>query len=100
MRVRCRMAAGTETLEGRTAEVYAVDSSGSDGGVLGGLEIPIRMARGTVWVDGETGALLKAALDYQADVKDTSGSLQGSGPGHLDIVVTQVGRVSVALPVQ
>jgi hypothetical protein len=87
-----------ETLDGRPAEIYAIDSSGlSVPGVPGNL-LPITSVTGNVWVDQATGALLKAMLDYQADVGDNSGTLKGSGAGHLEITVTQVGNVTVALP--
>ena len=90
--------AGMETLDGRPAEIYAIDSSGlSVPGVPGNL-LPITSVTGNVWVDQATGALLKAVLDYQADVGDNSGTLKGSGAGHLEITVTQVGNVTVALP--
>jgi hypothetical protein len=90
-------AAGTETLDGRTAEIYAIDSSGlSIPGVPGNL-LPITSLTGNIWVDQVTGALLKAVLDYQADVGDNSGTLKGSGTGHLEITVTQIGNVTVTL---
>ena len=90
--------AGTDTLDGRSAEIYAIDSSGlSVPGVPGNL-LPITSVTGNVWVDQVTGALLKAVLDYQADVGDNSGTLKGSGAGHLEITVTQIGSVTVALP--
>ncbi len=90
--------AGTETLDGRSAEIYTIDSSGlSIPGVPGNI-LPITSLTGNVWVDQATGALLKAVLDYQADVGDNSGTLKGSGAGHLEITVTQFGSVTVALP--
>jgi hypothetical protein len=91
-------AAGTETLDGRAAEIYAIDSSGlSIPGVPGNL-LPITSLTGNIWVDQVTGALLKAVLDYQADVADNSGTLKGSGTGHLEITVTEFNNVTVTLP--
>jgi hypothetical protein len=94
--------AGIESLDGRTAERYNLDGSGTLGaGTFGGIGLPGTQAtatRGSVWVDQETGALLKAVLDYDADVKDDSGGARGSGSGHLEIAVTQVGLVTVTLP--
>jgi hypothetical protein len=90
-------AAGTELLDGRTAEVYSVDASGAMGGIAG-VSLAVTAVSGTVWIDQETGALLKAELDYQADVKDADGNVMGSGDGRLEITVTQVGRVTVSLP--
>jgi len=91
-------AAGTEALEGRPAQVYELHSSGLSIPGVGGNPFPITTLTGKVWVDQATGALLKADLDYQADVTDSSGNPQGSGSGHLEIAVTQVGQVTVALP--
>ncbi len=92
---------GTETLDGRTAEVYSVSGSGlsqASGGMGGGLVLPVTSAEGTVWVDQQTGALLRAVLDYEVDVKDADGNVQGTGSGHLEIRVDQVGQVKVSLP--
>jgi hypothetical protein len=91
-------AAGTETLDGRSAEIYAIDSSGLSIPGVSGNVLPITSLTGNVWVDQATGALLKAVLDYQADVGDNSGTLKGSGAGHLEIAVTKIGNVTVALP--
>jgi len=91
-------AAGTETLEGRTAEVYELAGTGSGLSGSSGMALPIASVSGKIWVDQQTGALLKAVLDYQAEVTDSSGNDQGSGSGHVEITVTQVGNVSVALP--
>lgn len=92
--------AGTETLDGRTAEVYRLAGKLSDDktGTFASFGVPITSVTGTVWVDATTGALLKATLDYAADVKDTSGAVQGSGNGHIDIVVSRIGGSPVALP--
>ena len=81
--------AGTETLEGRTVEVYELDASG-----LTPVGVPplVTAVTGTLWIDQETGALLKAVLDYQATV----GS--GSAAGHIEVTVTQIGSVTVSLP--
>jgi len=90
-------AAGTEVLDGRTAEVYTVDTTGAMGGVAG-VSLSVTAASGRVWIDQETGALLKAELDYQSDVKDDDGNVMGSGSGVLEIDVTQVGSVAFSLP--
>ena len=81
--------AGTETLEGRTVEVYELDASGL---TPAGIPPLVTAVTGTLWIDQETGALLKAVLDYQATV----GS--GSGTGHIEVTVTQIGSVTVTLP--
>jgi hypothetical protein len=92
-------AAGTELVDGRMAEIYAIDAGGEMGGAAG-AELSITAVTGRVWIDQETGALLKAELDYQADVKDADGKVMGNAAGRLEITVTQVGKVTVALPAQ
>jgi len=92
-------ASGTEVLDGRSAEVYTVDVSGAMGAAAG-ASLAVTSVSGQVWVDHETGALLKAEFDYQADVKDQDGNNKGSGSGRLEITVTQVGNVTVTLPGQ
>ncbi len=94
---------GTETIDGRTAEVYAIRGSGMElpsfpG--LGSLGIPVTRAQGRVWVDQATGALLRVIADYQADVKDDAGAVVGQGSGHLELTVSEVGAASVSLPGQ
>jgi hypothetical protein len=50
-------------------------------------------------VDQETGALLRLSTDYEAVFLDAdTGTVNGSGTGHIEIVVTEVGKVHVALP--
>ncbi len=90
---------GTATLDGRTAEVYAIEGSLADDttGMWSSFGFPITSARGTVWVDQATGGLLKVVVDYQTDVKEGT-VRKGSGAGHIEVVVGRVGTVSVALP--
>ena len=92
-------ASGTEVLDGRTAEVYTVDVSGAMGATAG-ASLAVTSVSGQVWVDRETGALMKAELDYQADVKDQDGNIKGNGSGRLEITITQIGNVTVILPGQ
>jgi len=92
--------AGTETVDGRTVEVYKVAGTLADdtSGMFASFGFPITSTSGTVWVDQATGALIKTVLDYKADVKDTSGTTKGSSSGHLEIAVSRIGRSPVALP--
>ncbi len=93
--------AGTETLEGRTAEVYTLGGSTANDptGMLAAAGLPVTDLKGQVWVDQATGALLKAVLDYSSQLADSSGN-KTMGPGHLEITVTQVGQVTVKDPTQ
>lgn len=95
--------AGTETVEGRTAEVYQVDSAKAPAGVMDAMKsfmmVPVTGSRGTMWVDQETGALLKASLTFEADVVDNqTKAVLGSGPGTLEVTVSQIGQAPVKLP--
>ncbi len=89
--------AGTEILDGRTADIFDIDSGDSLSGASG-VSLNITAVKGRVWIDRETGALLKAELDYQADVKDADGKIMDNAAGRLEITVTQVGKVTVTLP--
>ncbi|HOG48861.1 MAG TPA: hypothetical protein PLB78_19695, partial [Anaerolineae bacterium] len=100
-------AAGGEDTGGRTAEAYTVDMAKGNPAVLAGIQAfighGISNARGQVWIDQQTGALLKTVLDYEQDVYDHTSSEKdappvGHGSGHIEISVTQVGKVSVNLP--
>jgi hypothetical protein len=93
-------ATGTEVVAGRSAQVYALNSPGLTIPGLPGTLGSISSLTGQVWVDDGTGALLKAVIDYQADVSDNSGTVRGSGSGHLEITVSQLGQVTVSLPGQ
>jgi hypothetical protein len=95
---------GSETIEGRQVEKYTISGTGLPeapaGAVpgMGSMGIPVTAAEGTVWVDQATGVLLRAVIDYEADVKDADGTVRGHGKGHLEIDVTQVNAVQVTLP--
>ncbi len=58
-----------EAIDGRTAEVYDVDMAKADPAVLAGVQgfigKGVTRAAGKVWVDRETGGLLKANLDLE-----------------------------------
>lgn len=95
-------AQGTEVIERRTAEKYGVDSANAPPGVLEVLQgiIFMNYSRGTVWVDSQTGALLRAVLDYEQEFADPENpeTVVGTGTGHIEITVTQIGQVTVQPP--
>jgi hypothetical protein len=95
-------AQGEETIDGRVAEKYNVDTANAPSGamaLLGGL-LTITSSRGTAWVDKETGALLKMNIDYDQNFTDpqNTSTVMGTGSGHVELLVTKVGQVSVQLP--
>jgi hypothetical protein len=65
-----------------------------------GIGPQVTSVSGKVWVDQQTGTLIKALLDYKAEVSDSGGNPQGTGSGHLEIIVTQVGKATVSVPGQ
>jgi hypothetical protein len=87
-------------LDGRSAEIYRIDGKLSDDptGMMAGMSFGITAAKGTVWVDAATGGLVKAVIDYQKELKDSSGAVQGQGSGHQEIAITQIGKITVKLP--
>ena len=99
------MSAPAETLDGRPAEVYDLDTARVDATTLGEIQamLPLNprpdLAKGRIWIDQQTGGLLKLTLDYVSTFKDpTTGKGLGTANGHVEIVVTQVGKVTVRLP--
>jgi hypothetical protein len=86
---------------GRVADVYALDTAGADRMALAALEqlTRIKAAHGTIWIDHESGALLKLVLDYDQElVAEPGGPAMAIAPGHIAIAVTQVGQVTVTPP--
>jgi len=94
--------AGT-TLEGRQVDVYTVDSSGLGSPLpdtsMGFLPYVITAIQGTVWIDHATGGLLKADLQFQANVKKPGQATPSApGKGEFHLTVSQIGQVTVSLP--
>jgi hypothetical protein len=88
---------GVETVDGRSVEVYDLaGSSDSAGGILAGFGYS--SVQGKVWIDSETGALLKMDVDYEKDVRNTAGEVKGSGSGHFSLQVSGIGQVTVSMP--
>jgi hypothetical protein len=95
-------AQGSESVDGRQADKFGVDTANAPAGVLGamGSFLSVTSAKGTVWIDKETGALLRCSLDYTQDLVDPPGSqtVAGRGSGHIELVVTKVNNTTVTLP--
>ena len=93
----------SDTLESRMADKYAIDSSSLQGGLtdfgMGLLPYTITAIQGTIWIDHETGGLLKADLTFDADVKKPGETKPtGHGEGELHILFHQIGEVTVSPP--
>jgi hypothetical protein len=95
-------AQGVESIDGRQADKFALDTANAPAGTMGALGTLFSMssAKGTIWIDKTTGALLKCSLDYVQDLVDPPGTqtVVGKGNGHIELLVTKVNNVSVTLP--
>jgi hypothetical protein len=94
--------AGT-TWEGRPVDVYSIDSTalGGEGtdSSFGMLPVVITSIQGTVWIDHDTGALLKADLQFEAGVRKPGESTPSAhGKGEFHLAVSQIGKTTVSLP--
>ena len=97
---------GEEILNGRSAVRYDFDSSKGDPGAIAAIMrepglIGLTQSKGTLWVDKETGGMLKLILDYVTGVpnKDFSKSI-GEGTGHIELEISKINQVTVADPAQ
>ena len=95
---------GSEEINGRQATVYELDTSKADAAVVASMEawgVGDMTAKGQVWIDKETGAMIKLVLDYTSEISSLDGSIDlGEGSGHISLEISKVGEVSVTSPVQ
>lgn len=93
---------GTEEVDGRAAIAYELDTAKADPAVLASMAafgMGEFVGTGKVWIDKETGALLKLQLDYTQDVYNADASaVVAPGTGSINMEVTKVGQVSVTSP--
>jgi hypothetical protein len=90
---------GEETIAGRMAEKYAIDSANIPKEALDFAGF--KSIKGTAWIDKETGVLLKLLLDYEQEFVDpdpNSTKVLGVGTGRIDLEVSQIGQTKVTLP--
>jgi hypothetical protein len=93
----------SETLESRIADKYAIDSSSLTAGLpdfgMGILPYTITKLQGTIWIDHETGGLLRVDLTFEADVlKPGDTTTTAHGMGELHILFHQIGATTVSPP--
>jgi len=98
-------AQGQEQVDGRSADVFALDSAKANPTALSAIQsmspfsnMSLKSASGTVWLDQQTGAELKLHLVYTGEIKNSQGASLGMADGSIDLSVTQVGKVTVKLP--
>jgi hypothetical protein len=93
---------GTETIDGREADVYAFDSANAPESVQTGMAsfgiTGTLTANGTVWIDKETGAMLKLDMNYVTSLTDNDGKAVGDGNGHVTLELSGVNQTTVIEP--
>jgi hypothetical protein len=92
---------GSADVNGRTADVYELDSSKADPATLAGMKaVGVDITgKGQVWIDQKTGGMLKLDLTYTNNIMKTDGKTSiGSGDGHITIEISKVGAVTVTSP--
>lgn len=91
--------AGQETIDGRTADKYRIEANSNALDRIRPM-MNLSFSRGTVWLDRQTGALLKAMLRYKENFTAGRGSdkIIGAGNGHVEMTVMRVGNVAVKTP--
>jgi hypothetical protein len=92
-------AAGEERIDGRLADKFVLAAGAKALDHVRPL-MNLDHAKGTVWLDRETGALLKAHIGYRANFAETRGSDKAvaAGEGHVEMLVSRVGKVKVKIP--
>jgi hypothetical protein len=94
--------AGT-TLEGRAVDVFSIDSSRLGGPMpdmsYGLLPFTVTAMQGDLWIDHDTGALLKVDLTFEADIRKAGEkNASAHGTGSLQLDVSKIGTATVNLP--
>jgi hypothetical protein len=92
-----------DTWEGRPVDIYSVDSTTSGAPLpdtsMGLLPFSVTSIKGTFWIDHATGGLIKADLQFEADVKNAGQATPiAHGQGLLQITVSHIGQATVSLP--
>lgn len=95
---------GTDTIDGRTADVYSFDAANADAASKSMMESfglsGMTNGKGTVWIDQATGAMLKLDMTYSESITDNDQKEVGTGTGNITIELTKVNQVTVTSPVQ
>lgn len=90
---------GSETIDGRRADIYTFDSTDSSVASQAVMESAglsgMTNANGTVWIDQETGAMLKLQMTYTETLSDSDGKQIGSGTGNVALEITKVNQTQV-----
>ncbi|MBA4385684.1 MAG: hypothetical protein C0410_13175 [Anaerolinea sp.] len=91
-----------EEVDGRKAIAYELDTAKADAALLASMKafgLGEFTGTGKVWIDKETGALLKLQLDYTQDVYNADASaVVAPGTGSITMEVSKVNQVTVTSP--
>ena len=92
-------ATGQQPVGGRAADKYTVEASPAALDRIRPM-MYLTESKGTVWLDQQTGALLKAMMTYRESFTEPRGSdnVIGTGDGRIEMMVTRVGKVTVKSP--
>ena len=55
-------------------------------------------AKGTVWIDKETGAMLKLEMSYHDNFSDNDGKVVAYGAGTVTLEITKINQTTVVEP--
>jgi hypothetical protein len=93
---------GTDTIDGRSADVYTFDSANAPADVQAYMNAAdttgTTTASGTVWIDQETGAMLKLDMTYGENLSDNDGKVVGTGTGTIKLELSKVNQTTVVEP--
>jgi hypothetical protein len=93
---------GSESIDGRIADIYTFDSADSSvasQAVMASAGLSgMTNAKGTVWIDQETGAMLKLQMTYTESLSNSDGKQIGSGTGNVALEITKVNQTQVVEP--
>jgi outer membrane lipoprotein-sorting protein len=93
----------TEDMSGRQADVYSLDTTSPEAtSVLEGMRAigfdVLTSATGTLWIDQETGGMLKLDMNFTRNEYDNDGNVIGSGNGVINLQISQVNQVTITPP--
>jgi hypothetical protein len=94
---------GKDSIDGRKADVYTFDSANASAAsncAMGTMGMGNSTSgKGTVWIDQQTGTMLKLDMTYTNNVADNNQKVIGTGNGAITIELTKVNQVTVTSPV-
>lgn len=94
--------AGTDTVDGRAADVYTFDSEDASAASQSVMESAgltgMTNAKGKVWIDQQTGGMLKLDMTYTDKFAGDDGTEIGDGTGTVTLEISGVNQTQVVEP--